>query len=167
MLDRTGLDQWFDRMVPWSPKIVFGSRSVWLSIVSLSIHLWLRRRLRTLLSCGGHLCMLMNIKLSSNFERAHILIKTMKGDRIDDIMEILTLGYSAQIPVQEVVIVHSHDIVCRCGDDDYDSSNVDGSDEQCTAHSVRLNPLFTDVEKELTAHEFNDLLVGVGMWSLC
>ncbi|KAK8660210.1 hypothetical protein V6N13_051144 [Hibiscus sabdariffa] len=40
LLDRYDLDLWFARIVAWSPEVWLDSRSVWVLVVGLLIHLW-------------------------------------------------------------------------------------------------------------------------------
>ncbi|KAK8595396.1 hypothetical protein V6N13_016769 [Hibiscus sabdariffa] len=39
-LERTDLDQWFARVTVWNPDVWLDSRSVWISVVGLPMHLW-------------------------------------------------------------------------------------------------------------------------------
>ncbi|KAK8685658.1 hypothetical protein V6N13_041657 [Hibiscus sabdariffa] len=89
-LDRTDLDQWFDRYTVWNP---------------------------------------------GSFERARFLMETSWMERIEETVELVEGEDSViRVQVQEVKVIHSHDMVCSC-DKDSDGESEGGANE------VRFNEL--------------------------
>ncbi|KAK8632723.1 hypothetical protein V6N13_073106 [Hibiscus sabdariffa] len=61
-----------------------------------------------------------------SFEKAMFLIETNKLERIDEMVEVLTSNGSViQVQVQEVEVVHSHDIICPCDRESEDGESED------------------------------------------
>ncbi|KAL4311265.1 hypothetical protein GQ457_01G001560 [Hibiscus cannabinus] len=113
LLDRYDLDRWFARIVAWSPEVRLDSRSVWVSVVGLPIHLWLHETFANLASLWGKLIRVEGSTMEpQSFERARFLIESDKMDRIEEMVEVKTSeGLVVQVRVQEVEVVHSHDVI--------------------------------------------------------
>ncbi|KAK8697698.1 hypothetical protein V6N13_113837 [Hibiscus sabdariffa] len=108
ILDRSNLDKWFVKVLPWSPDNIFDSRSAWVSV------------------CGVP------------FERSRMLIETKQMERIEETIEVDCNGKLILIWVQEVEMIHSNDIMCQCqcGMVDESSESADIMEEGCDARLV-------------------------------
>ncbi|KAL4271658.1 hypothetical protein GQ457_13G012480 [Hibiscus cannabinus] len=128
LLDRYDLDQWFARIVAWSPEVRLDSRSVWVSVVGLPIHLWSHETFANLASlCGKLIRVECSTMEPQSFERARFFIESDKMDRIEEMVEVKTSeGLVVQVRVQE---------------SEKDDS-VDVPNGVCEGPVTRENPLF-------------------------
>ncbi|KAL4378069.1 hypothetical protein GQ457_02G028390 [Hibiscus cannabinus] len=111
MLDRSDLDRWFVKVLPWSPDIGFDSRSDTFQNVA---QLW------------GSLVRLDESTMDpKSFEQARLLIETKHWDRIMETIEVDCDGRLVPVRVQELELVHAHDVVCRCEEVDASSEESD------------------------------------------
>ncbi|KAL4378329.1 hypothetical protein GQ457_02G029540 [Hibiscus cannabinus] len=126
MLDRSDLDRWFVKVLPWSPDIGFDSRSVWLSVLGVPMQFWSQDTFRNVAQLWGSLVRLdesmMDLK---SFEQARLLIETKHWDRIMETIEVDCDGRLVPVRVQELEVVHAHDVVCRCEEVDASSEESD------------------------------------------
>ncbi|KAK8571046.1 hypothetical protein V6N13_025604 [Hibiscus sabdariffa] len=53
VLERPDLDQWFEKVEAWKPELRIDSRSAWLSVVGLLMHLWSEESLHRIASLWG------------------------------------------------------------------------------------------------------------------
>ncbi|KAK8625849.1 hypothetical protein V6N13_057006 [Hibiscus sabdariffa] len=91
LLDRYDLDQWFARIVAWSPEM----------------------------------------------------------DRIEEMVEVKTSeGLVFQVRVQEVEVVHSHDVICPCEQESEKDDSEDVPNGVCEGPMTRENPLFWNGEAD-------------------
>ncbi|KAK8680738.1 hypothetical protein V6N13_109677 [Hibiscus sabdariffa] len=74
---------------------------------------------------------------------AVFLIEMTRLERIEEMVEV-TAGDSSviRIHVQEVEVVHSHDIVLSCDQDTKDGKSKDVSGVEHQGQVTRVNPLF-------------------------
>ncbi|KAL4323623.1 hypothetical protein GQ457_11G028100 [Hibiscus cannabinus] len=150
LLDRYDLDRWFARIVAWSPEVRLDSRSVWVSVVGLPIHLWSHETFANLASLWGKLIRVEGFTMEpQSFERARFLIESDKMDRIEEMVEVKTSeGLVVQVWVQEVEVVHSHDVICPCEQKSEKDDNVDVPNGVCEGSVTRENPLFWNGEAD-------------------
>ncbi|KAK8689957.1 hypothetical protein V6N13_088663 [Hibiscus sabdariffa] len=80
-----------------------------------------------------------------SFERARFLIETPCVDRIEETLKLFWGEESYRIRIQEVEVVHSHDLMCNCEDSDTVVSSEDNQREFDKLQSVRDNPTFAPV----------------------
>ncbi|KAK8586261.1 hypothetical protein V6N13_082074 [Hibiscus sabdariffa] len=70
-------------------------------------------------------------------------------DRIEEMVEVKTSeGLFVQVRVQEVEVVHSHDIICPCEQEREEDDNVDVPGGVCEGPTTRENPLFWNGEAD-------------------
>ncbi|KAL4348267.1 hypothetical protein GQ457_17G011890 [Hibiscus cannabinus] len=150
LLDRYDLDRWFARIVAWSPEVRLDNRSVWVSVVGLPIHLWSHETLANLASLWGKLIRVEGSTMEpQSFERARFLIESVKMDRIEEMVEVKTSkGLVVQVRVQEVEVVHSHDVICPCEQKSEKDDNVDVPNGVCEGPVTQENPLFWNGEAD-------------------
>ncbi|KAL4353219.1 hypothetical protein GQ457_06G009120 [Hibiscus cannabinus] len=119
LLDRYDLDRWFARIVAWSPK--------WGKLIRVE---------------GSTM-------EPQSFERAMFFIKSDKMDRIEEMVEVKTSeGLVVQVRVQEVEVVHSHDVICPCEQKSEKDDSVDVPNGVCEGPVTRENPLFWNGEAD-------------------
>ncbi|KAK8680407.1 hypothetical protein V6N13_109352 [Hibiscus sabdariffa] len=100
LLGRTDLGWWFERAVAWSLEIRVDSRSTWVSIVGLPMHLWSPTTFINLASLWGSLIREEDTTPEpSSFERARILIETNRLERIEEMMEVQWDGFVISVQV--------------------------------------------------------------------
>ncbi|KAL4378318.1 hypothetical protein GQ457_02G016770 [Hibiscus cannabinus] len=150
LLDRYDLDRWFARIVAWSPEVRLDSRSVWVSVVGLLIHLWSHETFANLASLWGKLIRVEGSTMEpQSFERARFLIESDKMDRIEEMVEVKTSeGLVVQVRVQEVEVVHSHDVICPCEKESEKDVSVDVPNGVCEGPMTWENPLFWNGEAD-------------------
>ncbi|KAK8626236.1 hypothetical protein V6N13_133887 [Hibiscus sabdariffa] len=167
-LDMSDLDQWFDRVTVWKPELRLDSRCVWISVVGLPMHLWPSETFANIASLWGRLVRVEdNTVEPQSFERARFLMETSWMERIEETVEILEGEDSVvRIQIQEVEIIHSHDIVCSCERESDDGKNETRVSDLQEDQVTRMNPLYCtsggeDREREVRgmAEEFD--IVGV------
>ncbi|KAL4339592.1 hypothetical protein GQ457_08G026730 [Hibiscus cannabinus] len=148
LLDRYDLDRWFARIVAWSPEVRLDSRSVWVLVVGLPIHFWSHETFANLASLWGKLIRVEGSTMEpQSFERARFLIESDKMDRIEEMVEVKTSeGLVVQVRVQEVEVVHSHDVICPCEQESEKDDSVDVPNGVCEGPVTRENPLFWNGE---------------------
>ncbi|KAK8686410.1 hypothetical protein V6N13_125435 [Hibiscus sabdariffa] len=130
VLDRTDLDKWFLRVLPWSPDIVLDSQSAWISVFRIPVHFWSPGTFENIAQLWGSLVRLDENTLEPrSFEQARMLIETKQLERIEETIEVDCNGKFVPIRVQEVEVIHPHDIVCQCEMVDDSSENTDNSKE--------------------------------------
>ncbi|KAK8680154.1 hypothetical protein V6N13_109107 [Hibiscus sabdariffa] len=144
LLDRTDLDRWFARTVAWSPEIQLDIRSVWVSVEGLPMHLWSHETFANLAGLWGILVRVEGITMEPHsFERARFLIESDKMDIIEEMVEVkMSEGSVIQVWVQEVEVVHSHDIVCPCERESEEGDSIDVPVVGCEGQATLENPLF-------------------------
>ncbi|KAL4354940.1 hypothetical protein GQ457_06G015920 [Hibiscus cannabinus] len=126
VLDRSYLDKWFVKVLPWSPDIVFDSRSAWVSVFGVPVQFWSQDTFVNITQLWGSLVRLdENTVEPKSFEQARFLIETKHWDRIAKTVEVDCNGRLVPIRVHEVEVVHTHDIVCQCETEDASSENTD------------------------------------------
>ncbi|KAK8681341.1 hypothetical protein V6N13_053745 [Hibiscus sabdariffa] len=126
ILDLSDLDKWFVRVLPWSPYIVFDSRSAWVSVFGVPVQFWSQDTFVNIAQLWGSLVRLdENTVEPKSFEQARLLIETKHWDRIAETIEVDYNGKLVLIRVHEVEVVHAHDIVCQCETEDASSENTD------------------------------------------
>ncbi|KAL4352342.1 hypothetical protein GQ457_06G013020 [Hibiscus cannabinus] len=150
LLDRYDLDRWFARIVAWSPEVRLDSRSVWVSVVGLPIHLWSHETFANLASLWGKLIRVEGYTMEpQSFERARFLTESDKMDRIEEMVEVKTSeGLVVQVRVQEVEVVHSHDVIFPCEQKSEKDDSVAVPNGVCEGPVTRENPLFWNGEAD-------------------
>ncbi|KAK8628497.1 hypothetical protein V6N13_009085 [Hibiscus sabdariffa] len=84
-----------------------------------------------------------------SFERARFLIESDKMDRIEETVEVKTSeGLVVQVRVQEVEVVHSHDVICPCEQESEKNDSEDVPNGFCESPVTRENPLFWNGEAD-------------------
>ncbi|KAK8690498.1 hypothetical protein V6N13_074031 [Hibiscus sabdariffa] len=114
MLERSDMSKWFVNVEAWRPELTITNRSAWLSIVVEEATLE-----------------------PQSFEQARILIETNILARAEETVELILGDWSGRIRLQEVEVVHSHDVVCHC-----ESSELLAPSEGANPRVCRANPLF-------------------------
>ncbi|KAK8595422.1 hypothetical protein V6N13_016791 [Hibiscus sabdariffa] len=143
LLDRTDLDRWFVRTETFSNLV----------------GLW------------GRLVRVENTTMEpQSFERARLLIESNVMDRIEETVEVKTVEESVILArIQEVEVVHSHDIVCPCDPESEDSDNDVVSEEAAmdqradfveALEAVTLSPGTHEVLVEAEVVVFGECSVG-------
>ncbi|KAL4333280.1 hypothetical protein GQ457_07G008010 [Hibiscus cannabinus] len=146
MLDRSDLDKWFAKVLPWSPDIGFDSHSVWLSVLGVPMQFWSQDTFRNVAQLWGSLVRLDESTVDpKSFEQARLLIETKHWDRIMETIEVDCDGRLVPVRVQELEVVHAHDVVCRC--EEVDASNEE-SDRETTQDDLAELP--GQVERGIT-----------------
>ncbi|KAL4361762.1 hypothetical protein GQ457_04G015010 [Hibiscus cannabinus] len=147
-LDKTDLDQWFDRLTVWNPGVRLDSRSVWVSVVGLPMHLWSSKTFANIANLWGSLVRVDDKTIvPQSLERARFLMETSWMERIEETVELVEgEDLVIRVQVQEVVVIHSHDMVCSC-DKDSDGESEGGANETRfnelqVVQMSGLNPLF-------------------------
>ncbi|KAK8661557.1 hypothetical protein V6N13_091156 [Hibiscus sabdariffa] len=126
VLDRSDLDRWFVKVLPWSPDIGFDSRSVWISVLGVPVQFWSQDTFRNIAHLWGSLVRLDESTLDlTSFEQARLLIEMKHWDRIVETIEVDCDGRLVPVRVQEMEVVHAHDIVCQCEEADESSEESD------------------------------------------
>ncbi|KAK8635991.1 hypothetical protein V6N13_004702 [Hibiscus sabdariffa] len=117
VLDRSDLDHWFVKVEVWTPEVQVRSPSVWLSVVGLPMHLWSEESFHHIVQIWRNLIKVENATVEpQSFERAGFLIETSRLERVEKTVEIVMGDWSGRIRVQEVEVVHSHNLICQCED---------------------------------------------------
>ncbi|KAK9033432.1 hypothetical protein V6N11_018465 [Hibiscus sabdariffa] len=102
LLSQDVLSTWFGRLEEWSASAEYASRRAWLSISGLPIHLWSEGSFRNIVGLWGkYLRVDAAMEELTSFERARILIETSVRGRIDEVVEVASLGTMFPIVVQE------------------------------------------------------------------
>ncbi|KAK8644730.1 hypothetical protein V6N13_124030 [Hibiscus sabdariffa] len=126
VLDRSDLDRWFVKVLPWSPDIGFDSRSVWISVLGVPVQFWSQDTFRNIAHLWGSLVRLDESMMDpKSFEQARLLIEMKHWDRIVETIEVDCDGRLVLVRVQEMEVVHAHDIVCQCEAADASSEELD------------------------------------------
>ncbi|KAK8544925.1 hypothetical protein V6N13_123233 [Hibiscus sabdariffa] len=103
VLDRSNLDKWFVRVLPWSPDIVFDTRSAWVSVFCVPVQFWSQDTFVNIAHLWGSLVQLdENTVEPKLFEPARLLIETKHWDRIAVTIEVDCNGRLVPIRVHEV-----------------------------------------------------------------
>ncbi|KAK9043287.1 hypothetical protein V6N11_071633 [Hibiscus sabdariffa] len=106
LLSQDVLSTWFGRLDEWSASAEYTSRRAWLSISGLPIHLWSEGSFHYIDGLWGkYLRVNVATEDPTSFERARILIETSVRGRIDEVVEVASLGTMFLIVVQEVELV--------------------------------------------------------------
>ncbi|KAK9046484.1 hypothetical protein V6N11_052371 [Hibiscus sabdariffa] len=106
LLSQDVLSTWFGRLEEWSTSAEYASRRAWLSISGLPIHLWSEGLFRNIDGLWGkYLRVDAATEEPTSFERARILIETSVRGRIDEVVEVASLGIMFLIVVQEAELV--------------------------------------------------------------
>ncbi|KAK8659670.1 hypothetical protein V6N13_029867 [Hibiscus sabdariffa] len=115
MLERSDLTKWFAKVESWKPEITITNRSAWLSVVGLPMHLCTEESFNRIAQLWGRLIRVVDATLEpQSFEQAHLLIEIDILARVEETVELILGDWSGQIRVQEVEVVHSHDVLCHC-----------------------------------------------------
>ncbi|KAK8578523.1 hypothetical protein V6N13_100359 [Hibiscus sabdariffa] len=126
VLDRLDLDKWFVKVLPWLPDIDFDSRSVWVSVFVVPVQFWSQDTFGNIAQLWGSLVRVDdNTVEPKSFEQARLLIEMKHWERIAETIEVDCNGRLVPIRVQEVEVVHAHDIVCHCETEDASSEDAD------------------------------------------
>ncbi|KAK8690494.1 hypothetical protein V6N13_074027 [Hibiscus sabdariffa] len=143
MLERSDMSKWFVNVEAWRPELTITNRSAWLSVVGLPMHLWSEESFNCISQLWGRLIRVEEATLEpQSFEQARILIETHILARVEETVELILGDWSGQIRVQDVEVVHSHDVVCHCESSELLAlSDVDPS-EGANPRVCRVNPLF-------------------------
>ncbi|KAK8590340.1 hypothetical protein V6N13_057233 [Hibiscus sabdariffa] len=137
VLDRSDLDRWFVKVLPWSPDISFDSRSVWLSVLGVPMQFWSQDTFRNIAQLWGSLVRLDESTMDpKSFEQARLLIETKHWDRILETIEVDCDGRLVPVRVQEMEVVHAHDVVCQC--EEVDASSEESDQEAAQDDLVEL-----------------------------
>ncbi|KAL4318872.1 hypothetical protein GQ457_18G012420 [Hibiscus cannabinus] len=106
LLSQDFLSTCFDRLEDWTTSAEYVSRRAWLSISGLPIHLWSEGSFCNIV---GLWSMYLRVDVATeepaSFKRARILIETSVRGRIDEVVEVASLGTMFFIVVQEVELV--------------------------------------------------------------
>ncbi|KAK8656375.1 hypothetical protein V6N13_098328 [Hibiscus sabdariffa] len=71
MISRPAINQWFTKIEGWKPGVQIGSRSAWLSVVGIPIHLWSEGMFRNIAQVWGSLIRVEDATAEpQSFERA-------------------------------------------------------------------------------------------------
>ncbi|KAK8499745.1 hypothetical protein V6N12_073010 [Hibiscus sabdariffa] len=106
LLSQDVVSTWFGRLEEWSASVEYASRCAWLSISGLSICLWSEGSFRNIDGLWGkYLRVDAATEEPTSFERAHILIETSVRGRIDEVVEVASLGTMFPIVVKEDKLV--------------------------------------------------------------
>ncbi|KAK8637511.1 hypothetical protein V6N13_064930 [Hibiscus sabdariffa] len=144
MISRPAINLWFTKIEGWKPGVQIGSRSAWLSVVGIHIHLWSEGTFRSIAQVWGSLIRVEDATAEpQSFERARFLIETPCVDRIEETLKLFWGEESYRIRIHEVEVVHSHDLMCNGEDSDTVISSEDNQGE--FVQSVRDNPTFAPV----------------------
>ncbi|KAL4388647.1 hypothetical protein GQ457_09G025200 [Hibiscus cannabinus] len=85
MVSRPTIKQWFTKIEGWKPGVQIGSRSVWLSVVGIPIHLWSEGTFYSIAQVWGSLIRVEDATAEpQSFEHARFLIETSCVDRIEE-----------------------------------------------------------------------------------
>ncbi|KAL4335009.1 hypothetical protein GQ457_07G010330 [Hibiscus cannabinus] len=146
MVSRPAIKQWFTKIEGWKPGVQIGSRSVWLSVVGIPIHLWSEGTFCSIAQVWGSLIRVEDATAEpQSFERARFLIEASCVDRIEETLKLFWGDESYRIRIQEVEVVHSHDLMCNCADSDTVVSSEDNQGAVDKLQLVRDNPTFAPV----------------------
>ncbi|KAK8595442.1 hypothetical protein V6N13_016811 [Hibiscus sabdariffa] len=146
MVSRPAINQWFTKIEGWKPGVQIGSRSAWLSVVGIPIHLWSEGTFCSIAQVWGPLIRVEDAAAEpQSFERTRFLIETSCDDRIEETLKLFWGEESYRIRIQEVEVVHSHDLMCTCADSDTVVSSEDNQGAVEKLQLVRDNPTFAPV----------------------
>ncbi|KAL4283907.1 hypothetical protein GQ457_16G022410 [Hibiscus cannabinus] len=88
LISRPAIKQWFTKIEGWKPGVQIGSRSVWLSVVGIPIHLWSEDTFCNIAQVWGSLIRVENATAEpQSFEHARFLIETSCVDRIEETLK--------------------------------------------------------------------------------
>ncbi|KAK8623450.1 hypothetical protein V6N13_118335 [Hibiscus sabdariffa] len=80
---------------------------------------------------------------------ARIVAWSPEMDRIEEMVEVKTSdGLVVQVQVQEVEVVHSHDVICPCEQESEKDDSEDVPNGVCEGPMTRVNPLFWNGEAD-------------------
>ncbi|KAK9042118.1 hypothetical protein V6N11_017197 [Hibiscus sabdariffa] len=106
LLSQDVISKWFGRLEEWSVSAEYTPWRAWLSISILLIHLWSEGSFRNIVGLWGkYLRVDAATEEPTSFERARILIETYVRGRIDEVLEVASLGTMFSIVVQEAKLV--------------------------------------------------------------
>ncbi|KAK8704000.1 hypothetical protein V6N13_047636 [Hibiscus sabdariffa] len=146
VLARLDLTQWFTKVKGSTLGVQVGSRSAWLLVVGIPMHLWSKETFRRIAQLWGRLIRVEDATTEPRgFERARFLIETTSLDRIDETLELALGAWSGRIRIQEVEVVRSHDLVCHCKDSDTLVSSEDKQGDLDKFQMLRDNPIYAPV----------------------
>ncbi|KAL4386790.1 hypothetical protein GQ457_09G019190 [Hibiscus cannabinus] len=146
LISRPAIKQWFTKIEGWKPGVQIRSRSVWLSMVGIPIHLWSEDTFCNIAQVWGSLIRVEDATAEpQNFECARFLIETSCVDRIEEMLKLFWGEESYRIRIQKVEVVHSHDLMCNCADSDTVVSSEDKQEVVDKIQLVRDNPTFAPV----------------------
>ncbi|KAL4291538.1 hypothetical protein GQ457_14G012110 [Hibiscus cannabinus] len=146
LISRPAIKQWFTKIEGWKPGVQIGSRSVWLSVVGIPIHMWSEDTFCNIAQVWGSLIRVEDATAEpQSFERARFPIETSCVDRIEETLKLFWGEESYRIRIQEVEVVHSHDLMCNCADSDTVVSSEDKQGAVDKLQLVRDNPTFAPV----------------------
>ncbi|KAK8704940.1 hypothetical protein V6N13_048552 [Hibiscus sabdariffa] len=95
VLDRSDLDHWFVKVEMWKPEIQIRSRSVWLSVVGLPMHLWSKESFHCIAQLWGELIKVENATIEPcSFERARFLIETHCLEWVEETVDLMMGDWS-------------------------------------------------------------------------
>ncbi|KAK8658730.1 hypothetical protein V6N13_036927 [Hibiscus sabdariffa] len=143
MMERADLSKWFVKVEIWSPEVSVSNWSAWLSVVGMPIHLWSVDSFSRIAQLWGRLVRVEDDTMDPQcFERARILIETDSLARVEETIELRLGDWSGKIRVQEVEVVHSHDVVCHCENSEMVAPSEVDPNEVVERRMCRANPLF-------------------------
>ncbi|KAK9030746.1 hypothetical protein V6N11_032159 [Hibiscus sabdariffa] len=115
LLSQDVLSTWFGRLEEWSASAEYASRRAWLSISGLLIHLLSEGSFSNIARLWGmYLWVGAATEEPTSFERACILIETSVRGRIDEVVEVESLGTMFPVVVQKAELVQVP-AVDQCG----------------------------------------------------
>ncbi|KAK8696506.1 hypothetical protein V6N13_001640 [Hibiscus sabdariffa] len=127
----------------WNPEITIATWSAWLSVVGLPMHMWSKETFNRIAQLWGRLIRVEDVTLEPQcFERARFLIETDCLERVDETVELVPGDWSGKIRVQEVDVVHAHDVLCQCEGSGSMVSSEDEKSDGATPRVLRENPVF-------------------------
>ncbi|KAK8697502.1 hypothetical protein V6N13_113647 [Hibiscus sabdariffa] len=130
MLSRPAINQWFTKVEEWKPGVQIGSHSAWLPVVGIPMNLLSEGMFRSISQVWGSLVRVKDAMAKpQSFERARFLIETPSVDRIEETLELLWVVESYRIRIQEVEVVHSHELMCNFVDSNTTVSSDDNQGE--------------------------------------
>ncbi|KAK8632135.1 hypothetical protein V6N13_028912 [Hibiscus sabdariffa] len=112
------------------------------------MHLWSSATFENLAGVWGSLVRVEDTTTEpQSFERARFLSETNRLEQIKEMVEVLTSNVLViQVQVQEVDVVHSHDIIFPCDRENEDGESEDTTSIEHEGQAMGVNPLFWNVE---------------------
>ncbi|KAK8708499.1 hypothetical protein V6N13_059538 [Hibiscus sabdariffa] len=100
VLEISDLARWFVKVEAWNPEITIATRSAWLSVVGLPMHMWSEETFNRIAQLWGQLIRVEDVTLEPQcFKRACFLIKTDCLERVEETVELVLEDWSGKIRV--------------------------------------------------------------------